>query len=298
MHPWEAIQRVREQDLLIQIEYVTDKEMSETIRDICMREENGYVFNQYLRKLDAVLEAILMGIPIDNILKVINNRIKGKTIYTLMEEYRVKSLNQCLDALADFVKITERIEVGENNRLLREKYKYKKKSGGRITIRTRQQGCALKYKRYELRIYGRMVKCSRKIKYIKEGEYIMLHIDLSQLAGGTLQEKFDREITKVIDNMQDPNTPFSDKRGITINISFSQNEMRDDAKIEISLKTKLAGVLSAKTNFAMGKDLRSGEVMVNEYGKQIPGQMSFSDIDQNTVETKVTPIQPRKLGAN
>lgn len=29
----------------------------------------------------------------------------------------------------------------------------------------------------------------------------MLHIDLSQLAGGTLQEKFDREIAKVIDNM-------------------------------------------------------------------------------------------------
>ena len=126
----------------------------------------------------------------------------------------------------------------------------------------------------------------------------MLHVDLSTLAGGTLQEKFDREIAKVIDNMQDPNTPFSDKRGITINISFTQNETRDDAKIEISLKTKLAMVLSAKTNFAMGKDLRSGEVMVREYGKQIPGQMSFSDIDQSADDAKVTPIQPRKLGAN
>lgn len=60
----------------------------------------------------------------------------------------------------------------------------------------------------------------------------MLHVDLSQLAGGTLQEKFDREITRVIDNMQDPNTPFGEKRKITINISFVQNEMRDDAKIE------------------------------------------------------------------
>ena len=84
----------------------------------------------------------------------------------------------------------------------------------------------------------------------------MLHVDLSQLAGGTLQEKFDREITRVIDNMQDPNTPFGEKRKITINISFVQNEMRDDAKIEISLNSKLAGVISAKTNFAMGKDLK------------------------------------------
>lgn len=128
----------------------------------------------------------------------------------------------------------------------------------------------------------------------------MLHVDLSQLAGGTLQEKFDREITRVIDNMQDPNTPFGEKRKITINISFVQNEMRDDAKIEISLNSKLAGVISAKTNFAMGKDLKSGEVVVNEYGKQIPGQMSFSDLGQKEEgHQKVTPIQqPRKLGVN
>ncbi len=127
----------------------------------------------------------------------------------------------------------------------------------------------------------------------------MLHVDLSQLAGGTLQEKFDREITRVIENMQDPNTPFGEKRKITINISFVQNEMRDDAKIEISLNSKLAGVISAKTNFAMGKDLKSGEVMVNEYGKQIPGQMSFSDIEKPAEPKKVTPIQqPRRLGAN
>ena len=128
----------------------------------------------------------------------------------------------------------------------------------------------------------------------------MLHVDLSQLAGGTLQEKFDREITRVIDNMQDPNTPFGEKRKITINISFVQNEMRDDAKIEISLNSKLAGVISAKTNYAMGKDLKSGEVVVNEYGKQIPGQMSSSDLGQKEEgPQKVTPIQqPRKLGVN
>ena len=42
-------------------------------------------------------------------------------------------------------------------------------------------------------------------------------------------------------------------------------------------------------------------VVVNEYGKQIPGQMSFSDIGQKeeTTGAKVTPIQqPRKLGVN
>lgn len=129
----------------------------------------------------------------------------------------------------------------------------------------------------------------------------MLHVDLQELAGGTLQEKFDREITRVVENMQDPNTPFNEKRGITINISFHQNELRDDAKIEISVKSKLAGVISAKTNFAMGKDLKTGQVMIQEYGKQIPGQMSISDMttaeEKEPEKPKITAM-PRALKAN
>ena len=127
----------------------------------------------------------------------------------------------------------------------------------------------------------------------------MLHIDLGELAGGTLQEKFDRELTRVIDNMQDPNTPFGEKRNIQINISFHQTELRDDAKVEISVKSKLASVISAKTNFAMGKDLKSGEVRVREYGKQIPGQMSFSDMPEPEGKAEHPKIasMPRQLKA-
>lgn len=128
----------------------------------------------------------------------------------------------------------------------------------------------------------------------------MLHIDLSELAGGELQAKFDREITRVIQNMQDPNTPFGDSRGVTISIVLKQNEMRDDAKIEISVKSKLAGVISAKTNFAMGKDLGTGDVLVSEYGKQISGQLSFSDAPQENEDDQAGKVMrlPRSLRAN
>ena len=128
----------------------------------------------------------------------------------------------------------------------------------------------------------------------------MLHVDLGELAGGTLQEKFDREITRVIENMQDPNTPFGEKRNITINISFHQTELRDDAKVEISVKSKLASVISAKTNFVMGKDLKTGDVHVREYGKQIPGQMSFSDMQEPEEKATDRPkiaSMPRQLKA-
>lgn len=81
----------------------------------------------------------------------------------------------------------------------------------------------------------------------------MLHIDLSELAGGELQAKFDREITKVIENMKDPNTPYQEARSVTIKISLKQTELRDDAKVDISVNSKLAGVISAKTNLQWGK---------------------------------------------
>ena len=130
----------------------------------------------------------------------------------------------------------------------------------------------------------------------------MLHVDLSELAGGELQAKFDREITKVIENMKDPNTPYQEARSVTIKISLKQTELRDDAKVDISVNSKLAGVISAKTNFAMGKDLKTGEVQIQEYGKQIPGQMAFADIDpaqaESQAEGKKIASMPRALRAN
>lgn len=124
----------------------------------------------------------------------------------------------------------------------------------------------------------------------------MLNVELNTLANGELQEKFNREVTKVIDNMQDPNTPFGDTRSITIKINFKQNEKREDAKIDISVTSKLAGVIKTTTGFFMGKDLRTGQLIVKEYGKQIPGQMSLTDMESDTEEKKVVSM-PRQLKA-
>lgn len=62
------------------------------------------------------------------------------------------------------------------------------------------------------------------------------------------------------------------------------------------MTSKLAGVINASTSFAMGKDLESGEVEVREYGKQIPGQMSFDDVELEQPEATVTKM-PRRLKA-
>lgn len=103
----------------------------------------------------------------------------------------------------------------------------------------------------------------------------MNNFELQDFAGGALQENFTKAFNEVIKNMQDPNTPYKNKRAITIKIAFTQNEIRDDSKCEISVDTKLAPVAPIATAFAIGKDIKTGEVFAREYGKQIKGQMSF-----------------------
>lgn len=100
-------------------------------------------------------------------------------------------------------------------------------------------------------------------------------LDLKNIAGGALQEKTDAAMRKVLDNMQDPNTPWKAKRHITIKIAFTQNEDRDDAAVELSVDTKLAPVSPVQTRMSIGRDLRDGKAYAEEYGRQIKGQMSM-----------------------
>ncbi|MCM1191995.1 MAG: hypothetical protein NC123_18265 [Butyrivibrio sp.] len=100
-------------------------------------------------------------------------------------------------------------------------------------------------------------------------------LKLEEVAGGALQEKANVAMQKVIDNMQDPNTPWKPKRKITIELSFTQTEDRDDAAVEVSVNTKLAPVSPVVTRMSIGKDLSTGEPYVYEYGKQVRGQMSL-----------------------
>lgn len=80
--------------------------------------------------------------------------------------------------------------------------------------------------------------------------------------------------------MQDPNTPWKNKREIVIKLKFVQNEDRDDVSCDISVEKKLAQTKPVGTKFAVGKDLSTGEVEAAEYGPGIKGQMSLEDYQE------------------
>lgn len=115
----------------------------------------------------------------------------------------------------------------------------------------------------------------------------MAKVNLEELVGGGLQEVFAKAMEEVVENMQNPNTPYKNKREITIKLKFEQNEDRDDAAVDISVITKLAPVKPMVTRMAIGKDLRTGEVYAQEYGNTMRGQMEFKPIAQNPAELVV-----------
>ena len=116
----------------------------------------------------------------------------------------------------------------------------------------------------------------------------MNKVELKDLVGGALQEKFGKSFEKVVENLQDQNTSFKVKRKITIELSFDQNEARDDVSVSVDVKEKLAPQAGMKTSFYIGKDLRTGEIYAEEYGKQIKGQMRLEDMqtEQKVVDTE------------
>lgn len=105
----------------------------------------------------------------------------------------------------------------------------------------------------------------------------MKKVELEELVGGALQEQFGKSFEKVVENLQNPNTPYKNAREITIKLKFTQNELRDDVSCAIQVAEKLAPQAPMKTSFAIGKDLKTGELYAEEYGKQIKGQMTIND---------------------
>lgn len=105
----------------------------------------------------------------------------------------------------------------------------------------------------------------------------MNKIELKDFAGGALQEQFEKSFEKIIENLQDPNTSFKTAREINIKLKFTQNERRDDVSVVVAVGEKLAPQEAMTTSFAIGKNLATGEMYAEEYGKGIRGQMSIND---------------------
>ena len=106
---------------------------------------------------------------------------------------------------------------------------------------------------------------------------------MEEFANGAFTSQINRELEKVTENIQDPNTDATAKRRITVVIEFKPNDARNFVTTGVQAKSTLAPALGAVTALNMGKNLKTGEVEAVEIGNQIPGQMSIRDVEEPQV---------------
>lgn len=98
--------------------------------------------------------------------------------------------------------------------------------------------------------------------------------NLDELMDGALNERFNAEMNRVMENVFDPNTNPRQKRQIVITINVTPNERRDAADLSFDVRSKIAAPLAmSQTVFlTMGDD---GTVTATEMTDQIPGQVDM-----------------------
>ncbi|MEG1186122.1 MAG: hypothetical protein RSD63_10885 [Eubacterium sp.] len=111
-----------------------------------------------------------------------------------------------------------------------------------------------------------------------KGETIM---QLSEVSNGSLQEVFDYEFKKVLKNIKDINTDPKKERKLTIEMTIKPNEKRTIGDIDFKVKHTEAPTIGFATSITMVEDGR--EIVVEEIGEEIPGQMNVENILQMEV---------------
>lgn len=112
------------------------------------------------------------------------------------------------------------------------------------------------------------------------------NIKIDTFAGGVLKEKFDEELTRVLENIADPNTKEDAVRKISLDIKFKPDIKREVAFVEINSKASLAATKAVDTKILIDRDIESNKVFASEFGKnQLKGQMDINDF-QNSENTE------------
>ena len=103
-----------------------------------------------------------------------------------------------------------------------------------------------------------------------------IKIDLSKIANTALQEKVDKELEKVLENILDLNTEAKATRKVTITLTMSTDDERTVVKTGMEVKSTLAPQKGVATTVIVGRD-DTGKIHANELKSGIPGQTYFDD---------------------
>lgn len=99
------------------------------------------------------------------------------------------------------------------------------------------------------------------------------------MAQGSIKERTDYEMARIIDNILDPNTSATKKRVLNITVEFVPDSDRRQIAVKTTAKSKLEPTNPVSTSLYITGDDK-GEVTAVEMVPQIPGQQSMNMDEQ------------------
>lgn len=99
-------------------------------------------------------------------------------------------------------------------------------------------------------------------------------VSVLEMARGAILERANYEVTKIIENISDPNTKPTEKRKLTLTLEFLPDDSRQNIGLRVVAKSALAPTSPIVTSLFMCDDNEGGK-MAYELTPNIPGQTNM-----------------------
>ena len=97
-----------------------------------------------------------------------------------------------------------------------------------------------------------------------------------QMARGAIQERADYEITKILENILDPNTSATAARKLTLTLTLKPDDTRQNIAVGVVAKSTLAATNSVTTSLYV-----ADEETIVEMVPQVPGQLDMDGQEES-----------------
>ena len=119
-----------------------------------------------------------------------------------------------------------------------------------------------------------------------------MELNLKDIANGAVQELFENELDKILENIKDPNTSLKKARKLSINFTFKPlQDDRDIVSVDINTKSTLAQVEGVATQILIDKaENRLNAVEFNKNtmkGQQVLEDLSHQELQQDIKEKNI-----------
>ncbi len=128
----------------------------------------------------------------------------------------------------------------------------------------------------------------------KRGTMHKEKLTLATICGGAVQEKVNRALEKVANNILDPNVVPDKKRTVTLKITLKPSaEDQEDVLVNADVSYQLSPEMGVTTSLYVSKDLKSGNISMMEHRRgEIKGQLDFSDVGITTEDEEYEDFDP------